>query len=150
MYPIHHQNTALQNYARKNKLPIDTVGFDFVTLGRNPDEFRGAPPEDGIYVHGLFFEGCGWDEERLQLCESRPKALFDPAPVIWLQPKLVSEFSVFSHYDCPVYRTGERRGVLATTGHSTNFMMFMRMPSDQPQWHWVLRGVCMLCSLDSE
>ncbi len=46
-----------------------------------------------------------------------------------------------------VYRTAERKGVLATTGHSTNFLMMVRMPTDRPDHHWVNRGVCMLCSL---
>jgi dynein heavy chain len=54
----------------------------------------------------------------------------------------------YPHYECPLYRTGDRRGVLATTGHSTNFVMFIRMPSDRPQSHWIMRGVCMLLSLD--
>ncbi len=73
--------------------------------------------------------------------------LFECAPVIWLQPRPVDKFSDSAAYDCPVYRTAERKGVLATTGHSTNFLMMIRMPSEQPQWHWTLRGVCMLCSL---
>lgn len=140
---------ALQNYARRNKLPIDTVGFDFVVMNLNPAEYTEPPPE-GAYIHGLFLEGCGWDEDNKRLCESRPKALFDAAPVIWLRPRPVDQFAEFPHYECPVYRTGERRGVLATTGHSTNFMMMIRLPTDQPQWHWVLRGVCMLCSLESD
>lgn len=61
-------------------------------------------------------------------------------------------------YDCPVYRTAERRGVLATTGHSTNFLMTVSLPLGLPpaatapeqlqlKDHWVLRGVCMLVSL---
>lgn len=73
--------------------------------------------------------------------------LFEAAPVIWLQPRPVDQFSDYPHYDCPVYRTAERKGVLATTGHSTNFLMMVRMPSDQPAWHWTMCGVCMLCSL---
>ncbi len=67
--------------------------------------------------------------------------------MIWLQPKKLDEFTEYPMYECPVYRTAERRGVLATTGHSTNFLMMIRMPSELPQWHWTLRGVCMLCSL---
>ncbi|PNH03664.1 Dynein heavy chain 7, axonemal [Tetrabaena socialis] len=137
---------ALQNYARKHTLPIDTVGFDFVMMGTDPSTYE-TPPEDGVYVHGLFLEGCAWDASERQLCESRPKVLFENAPIIWLQPRPTDQFSDYPCYDCPVYRTAERRGVLATTGHSTNFLMMIRVPSDRPDWHWTMRGVCMLGSL---
>ncbi len=70
-----------------------------------------------------------------------------PAPTIWLRPKRTADVKEVPAYECPVYRTGDRRGTLATTGHSTNFLMFARMPSLRPASHWVLRGVCMLCSL---
>ena len=75
------------------------------------------------------------------------QVLSEAAPVIWLQPKTLDRFSPFPAYDCPVYRTAERKGVLATTGHNSNFLMFIRMPTDRPDHHWVYRGVCMLCSL---
>jgi dynein heavy chain len=51
------------------------------------------------------------------------------------------------HYECPLYRTTERRGVLATTGHSTNFVMELQVPSSKPQDHWVRAGVAFVLSL---
>eukprot|EP00798_Chlamydomonas_sp_ICE-L_P020336 gene20336-27098_t len=137
---------ALQNYARKHMLPIDTVGYDYVMLGTDPSEYPEAP-EDGVYIQGLFLEGCAWDTDKKLLCDSRPKILFEPAPVIWLKPMPVDQFPEYPHYQCPVYRTAERRGVLATTGHSTNFLMFVRMPTEKTDWAWALAGVCMLASL---
>lgn len=67
---------------------------------------------------------------------------------MWLSPKRSCELREYPHYDCPVYKTSERRGTLSTTGHSTNFVMFIRMPSDRPQPFWVERGVAMLTQLD--
>ena len=75
------------------------------------------------------------------------QVLFTPAPCMWLRPKRVDKMSQYPHYSCPVYRTAERRGVLATTGHSTNFVMFVRLPTIEPASHWTLNGVALITSL---
>ena len=66
---------------------------------------------------------------------------------MWFRPRRVDELAAYEHYNCPLYRTADRRGVLATTGHSTNFVMWVRVPSAQPVAHWMMRSVALLTQL---
>ena len=74
--------------------------------------------------------------------------LFSPFPVLWLQPSSGESSDEPVRYTCPLYKTSERRGTLSTTGHSTNFVMSVLVPTDRNPEHWVQRGTALLCQLD--
>ena len=133
-----------------------------------PSETQSADnqkPEDGSYIRGLYIEGARWVEDQHVIGESNPRELFVSMPYIHLSPKRKedvpivkgvpeqytgSTFGTAHVYMCPVYKTSFRQGTLSTTGHSTNFVMFIRLPmaKEAYQAFYVKRGVAMLTGLD--
>jgi len=148
VFPQAFLTGTLQNYARKYTFAIDTVSFDFRVMDHLGDaETVAEGPDDGCYIHGLFVEGARWSHDTHILDESRPKELFTDMPIVWLQPAKDREVPSEGIYECPVYKTLTRKGELSTTGHSTNFVLMMEIPSDRQQKHWVSRGVALFCAL---
>lgn len=96
----------------------------------------------------MYLEGCKWDADRVTLEESDPKILFVKCPAMYFKPCKPEEYAKGNFYDCPIYKTTLRKGVLMTTGHSTNFVILMRMPSRVPDTHWIKRGVAIILGLD--
>jgi len=143
---------ALQNFARVNKLAIDTVDFDFDFYNDKPAE----KPDAGVYVDGLFAEAFRWNRETMMMDTQMPKQLLSLMPVIHCKTMLTVDIKEKwgpdvietgnPHYRCPVYKTSKRMGVLATTGHSTNFVLPIRLPTDKSQPFWLKRGAAMLCA----
>ncbi|KAL0481410.1 hypothetical protein AKO1_012707 [Acrasis kona] len=137
-----------QNFARRKKIEIDKVEFEFEVMREIPT----APPPIGVYVDGLYLEGARWDGQIGQLADQLPKRLYDKMPVIWFKPVKMEpnkqHENVDSFYLCPVYKTSERKGTLSTTGHSTNYIISIKLPTDQEEKYWIKRGTALFCQLD--
>jgi len=147
---------SLQNFARKYRYPIDTVEFNFNMMSEHYTELK-TKPNDGVYVRGLYFEGARWDAAEQSLTDSLPKQLYTEVPVMWLLPQQFRKEPTSNIYRCPVYKILSRRGVLSTTGHSTNFIMWVEIPSKRTniinnegkadQEEWIRAGVAAFGSL---
>ena len=147
-FPQGFMTATLQTYARKTQIPIDTLRFRAESRNIEKSDLR-SEPADGVNIHGLFLQGCKWDWIAGQYVESDAGVLFEHMPVIWLEPIKVEDAPTEGVYITPLYKTSNRWGVLNTTGMSTNFVMFLDLPTTEPADHWVRRGVALLCMLDT-
>ena len=138
---------ALQNYARKYQVPIDTLSFRFEYLDEfNPEDLSG-PPEDGVYIHGLFMDGARWDVANHCVEDSNLGELYPRLPIIHFIPTR-DHVPNPKHYQCPIYKTSVRAGILSTTGQSTNFVLAIELPTSRDPNYWVLKGAASLCQLN--
>ncbi|CBZ27922.1 putative dynein heavy chain [Leishmania mexicana MHOM/GT/2001/U1103] len=142
---------VLQTYSRMHQTPIDEVKFStHVTCYELPEDIEDSV-ENGVYIHGIFVEGAGFNLDSSTLVESKPGELYAPMPVIHLEPVRLSETTATTeYYACPLYKTSARVGTLSTTGLSTNYVVTLDLTSAAgvgPR-HWIERGVALLCMLD--
>jgi dynein heavy chain len=164
-FPQAFTTGSLQNYARKHTIPIDECEMVYTMQDAEREEIT-CPPDDGAYIYGLFCEGARWDKATHGLQDPLPKELFSVMPVILLLPTRNKPLPSEGIYRMPIYKILTRTGVLATTGHSSNFVMWMEVPSDKPtiyrqslcsetnanimfcdQEAWINAGVACFCAL---
>ena len=141
-FPQSFLTAVLQNHSRKHQVPIDKLSFEAKVMTESVDQLSHQAP-DGAYIHGMYFDGARWDKENFCLTDSDSNTVYSDCPVVQIIPK-----ADFVHpkdeYKCPVYRTPERAGVLNTTGHSTNFVVALNIPSKEAPDKWTLRGTALL------
>jgi hypothetical protein len=131
-HPEEFLTACLQVYARRHKVPFDTLSF-----ATEPVDGEAAPEAgEGVLVEGLFLEGAKWrGGEGVVACE--PTELLSTLPLIRLRPS-ESKASEAGVYVCPLYRT-QARGSGALPG----FLMSLQLPTRAPADVWVQRSVAL-------
>ena len=126
------------------------------------EDVTSPPPAElgGVYIHGLFVDGAGWDRKNMRLTESSPKVtlnnllffislfkvLYTALPVAHVYAINTSEPQAgvggkkgqqVALYKCPVYKKPRRTDL-------TFIFFLMLRTTKNPDW-WTLRGVATLC-----
>nr|XP_057922299.1 dynein axonemal heavy chain 6 isoform X3 [Doryrhamphus excisus] len=165
-FPQGFLTAVLQNHARRYNLPIDELNFRFNMVPMYRDQsvvaeaLRNASstaelemdkelpvPKDGVLVHGMFMEASRWDDDNMVIEDSLPRVMSSTLPVVHFEPQQNYEAEP-GLYHAPLYKTSARAGTLSTTGHSTNFVVTVLLPSNQPSDYWISKASALLCQLD--
>ena len=141
-FPQSFLTAVLQSHSRKHSLPIDRLSFEAHVVKQPPEQII-HPPEDGAYIYGLFIDGAKWSQENWCVMDNDTDVVYNNFPVVHILPR-VDFTPPKEDYFCPLYRTAERAGVLSTTGHSTNFVVALNLPTNSNPDKWTLRGTALL------
>ena len=146
-FPQGFMTAVKQTYSRDFKIAVDTLRIGCEMTGLDAKDIENGP-DSGAFVYGLYLEGGRFNRSNMRLEDSTPRQLLDIVPCIWLKPVITADYHPTSVYDCPLYKTSIRAGTLSTTGHSTNFVVSLPIPTSQQPDHWIRRGCAMLCMQD--
>lgn len=147
-FPQGFMTATLQTYARQTLTAIDTLTMKVNVTPNWIDDIK-EKPEVGVNIHGLYVVGAKWDFKKKVVEDQDPNEVIVGFPVIWLEPILEDDLKSDRTADIPLYKTSVRAGELSTTGHSTNFIRFMQLPSEVPADYWIRRGAALLCMTDT-
>ena len=123
------------------------MSFNFVVRDDLKWQEVTEKPESGCMVYGMYLEGCKWDYDTHQLTESDPKKLYSEFPLMHFVPIKDRVTPTEGIYNCPTYKVLSRAGTLSTTGHSTNYVLNIELPSNNPEAKWIKAGVALFLAL---
>ncbi|KAM4714769.1 dynein axonemal heavy chain 2 [Anableps anableps] len=144
-FPNGFLTAVLQSTARQNNISVDTLSWEFIVSTLDDSNLL-TPPEDGVYVRGLYLEGAGWNRKNSYLVEAEPMQMVCPIPTIYFKPVENRKKMSKSMYLCPCYYLPER----SARGGRPSFVVAIELRSGAvaPD-HWIKRGTALLMSLDS-
>ena len=144
-YPTGFLTAVLQTTARRNGIPIDTLGWEFAVVNTDEADIA-AGPKEGVYVKGMFLEGAGWDHAAGCLAEPEPMELIVSMPIIHFKPTESKRKASRSVYSCPLYMYPVRTG----TRERPSFMVFVDLKAGAADAdHYVKRGTALLLALST-
>lgn len=136
---------VMQITARSNQLPLDymTNRCRFINT-RDVGDIT-AQPNEGVYVHGLFMEGAGWEDgkgdDEGYMTESKMKDLHPYMPICNVFSVHIDVMDWTAMYQCPVFGT-------STRGATFIFQANVRMDPDDDAKRWILAGAALLTQDD--
>lgn len=136
---------VMQTTARSQQLPLDymTNRMKFTNV-RDATDLPGQPAE-GVYVHGLYMEGSGWEEgkgdDEGYITDSKMKDLHPYMPICNVFSIHIDSMDWTAMYHCPVFATSMRGATFITQAN-------VRMDPDDDEKRWVLAGAALLTQDD--
>jgi dynein heavy chain len=141
--PESYLTALVQATCRKNGWPLDkSTLYTTVTQYQQADDVT-ERTTSGCFVHGLYLEGAGWDNQDSQLVAQKPKQLIQELPVLKIIPIEAHRLKLQNTFRTPVYMTSQRRNAMGV-----GLVFEADLATHEHISHWVLQGVCLILNTD--
>ncbi|XP_025208084.1 dynein heavy chain 2, axonemal-like [Melanaphis sacchari] len=140
--PTSFLTCILLNESKQSSTQIDLLSWEFIPIQTSVNELI-KPPDKGVYIHNLYLEGAGWNNEHMCLREPLPLELITKLPVIHFLP-VEGKKSLIDFYQSPVYYCPKRSGIHET--YSCAIALNLKSGSQHPD-HWIKRSTAVLLNL---
>ncbi|KAF1784043.1 P-loop containing nucleoside triphosphate hydrolase [Phytophthora cactorum] len=130
-FPQGFMTAVKQSFSRDKQIAIDALVVSCEIMAHDKEQYK-APPPFGTRM----------------MAESIPNELFDHACHL-AQAHATRRVQTHRRVRVSAVQNVIRAGTLSTTGHSTNFVVALDVPTDKSPDHWIRRGCAMLCMLDT-
>ena len=158
-YPQGFITGVYQNHARETKIPVSDIVLEYQVMNKTKDEIKKGP-DAGVYIYGLYLEGASW-HEKLGLVDQKAGEMRCYMPVLWLKTvqekknnkeeddddEGEEEDEIYT-YSCPMFKTGKRASIIASSGNSVEKIIDVDLPSRFKKEYWTLRGACLLTQIE--
>ena len=147
-HPEEFLTAVLQVYARKHVVSFDSLSWATTVLPTTDPESFKEPPEEGIYIEGLYLEGAKWDLGLGTLVECEQKELISNLPVMHLMPTRDKDlYDMSKTFELTMYRMQNRgSGAMGLP----NYIMSLFVPTPEiPPDHWIQRSVAAFITVQT-
>lgn len=147
-YPQGFLTALLQNYARRKRMAIDQITFQYNFKNFYDKEHIHNKMEDGCFVFGLYMESCRYNTNTECIEDSFAGVRYSQAPIIQFQPTNNVATSTYEHYSLPVYKTINRESDQIRSSNQSNYILSISCPTKEKPEFWALRGAAFICEID--
>ena len=100
----------------------------------------------------MFIDSGRWDAKSGSLVDAAPRRMYERLPTLHFGITSLTEGTAGADkkqnvYEAPLYKEALRKGVLSTTGRSSNYVLSVSLKTDREPEHFIRRGTALLLAL---
>lgn len=125
---------VLLEHAKSHGIDMESLTLDYDVL--TAKEVSTLQPHT-VYLKGLYLKGARWDTLTNKIVEANDGKIVE-LPLVAARPTKTSKTlsSTWFYYPAPLFKS-------MTMVDDNNLLATLKLPTDSPEKHWILRGTTL-------